>query len=801
MRRRCIAPPLGLAIALVFLLQLPARGAVDLRVLPGARDCVALVEVSGELYGGLADGGIVVLATGDLAPVRRWTTGDGLSGQRIADLAWTGANLWVATRDGGLTRVTLAADGPVFRQVTNIADLAVTAVTGTVRGETERVWYGTDGAGFGLVSNGLPGGTYTTTEDPGLVSDVITALALRGDDLVIGTDAGVSLLRDNLLTDWSGSLAGTNVGDLLAVADTVWAAADTGVYRRAPDDADWVPVGALGRAAAALAVQDDTLWCLAAAGAADLLLWRWDGAAWQPVTLPRDGAHALVSGSRLWVGGTTPVTDDNMHAARAWVAGRSGDQWSQYLTDDPFFVNSDGAAVGSDGTLWLGGRQAEGIAWGDGDTWQQVTRLASADNDSAGLFDDDGPILSVAAGPDGDVWFCQFQSGGVIHFDPRSDRFVHLDRTNSGLPDDRIVALQVHPAGPVLMCSDVSGVHVLVDPDRGHDPGAWLHLPTDAAGLGGGTVRDAVVVRPDRIAFAVENVGVAFWDPNGLAGGAEDDLTWLETGDDQWARLDAAPAGSFYSFAGTRALAVADDGTVWAAGGSGLAHFRVLSFGAGSVGIEMLGEYHAKRDPAMPGLMQEGVSDVCVDGTGSAWICHDLGIERVDEGSETTTIVPYTSVGDYFRAGLGVLYSPTIIAGLPPGKFRETAVSPDGSRILVSGENGAVLVTVTAAMEEGSALASVRLYPNPFRPGRHAGLRVGGVVAPVQWGSLAITGGVAVVIYDLEGQVVYRNDHVANDEPFWDGRNLAGDPAAPGVYLVRIAREGAVVVRQVSLVR
>ena len=90
---------------------------------------------------------------------------------------------------------------------------------------------------------------------------------------------------------------------------------------------------------------------------------------------------------------------------------------------------------------------------------------------------------------------------------------------------------------------------------------------------------------------------------------------------------------------------------------------------------------------------------------------------------------------------------------------------------------------------------------DPLRVGEHAGLRLGGIVAETVASSTAISGGALVEIYTLDGQLVYRDRHVASDAVFWNGVNLTGEAAAPGTYLVRVELAGQVRVLPLALVR
>ena len=64
-----------------------------------------------------------------------------------------------------------------------------------------------------------------------------------------------------------------------------------------------------------------------------------------------------------------------------------------------------------------------------------------------------------------------------------------------------------------------------------------------------------------------------------------------------------------------------------------------------------------------------------------------------------------------------------------------------------------------------------------------------------------MAGGATVEVYDLQGQLVHRASHVAAGDPFWDGRNLQGDPVSSGLYMVKVTLDGQNAVRTLAVVR
>lgn len=790
--------------ALLLTAALAPAQSVTVTTLLSARECGTLLEYDGVLYGGLRDGGLLLWDAVGGDHYVRWTTETGLGGDRVTDLYRLGDVLWVATNGAGLTRIDLSGGAPDFRLFTNIGDdLTVAAVAVTEQGGRERAYFGLDNGGVGEISDGLPGIIFTSeATGGGLVNDRIRDLVFVGADLWIATDEGVSRLRENAFSDMSAGIGYGNVVCLLADPDAGLLAGDVdGVWRWDEDAGTWVDFGGLGVSVADLATHQGEVWALAAGTGATDRLFRWTGTDWEARTLPEDGALTIAGGTQLWVGGSRRPVAANYKALQAWAAGWSGDAWELREVDELAFTSVDGVAVGPDDDVWVGSRLGAGFARRTGDTWEQVLQTADAAPDSVGLFNIDGGFLDVDVTGDGEVWMTQFAAGGVIRYRPDLPDCDHLTRDDSELSGNRIVRIYQHPDGPMFLMSDRQGVDVILDPDAWRDPGVWLHLPTDNTGLGGSNVNDAVMgATPDQIWFVVKDVGLILWDVNGTAGG-DAELTWTDASDDIWTDPTGIP-GSGFDMTGAKAVAVARDGTLWVGGGSGVTHFRVDGYDDSGLVITHLQTVREKTSATAVGLIQGSVLDIALDRNDDLWAAHAGGLDRVSVRRGQLRVDGYTGPAQFESFGLISYYATDILAGLPGGMIRELAVNADGSLIACGSEGGLVLVEVgPAGTESEGPLDRLYLYPNPLRPETHAGLYLGDVEAEVTWGEYELQGGARVEIYDLEGQLIYRDRHVAADDPFWTGRNLEGDAVASGVYMVRVEFGGQIVVKAVSVAR
>jgi ligand-binding sensor domain-containing protein len=787
---------------------------VSFTSLTAARECRVLLPDGERIYGGLSDGGVVVWDAADPALYTRWTVGEGLSGQRVTALAASGSHIWVATSGAGLTRVTPGAV-PEFRQYANLGGLDITTVIATTRGTAEVVYYGLLGAGVGVINSGLPGTIYTQ-EEHGLVGNSVSALAFLGNDLWVGTEEGVSRFAANVFTTEVAGLTDLRINTLQAVGDTLLLAGafTDGVFRWDGGAARWERLGALDGLVLAIAAQDGAVWALLEGVGSENRLWRWDGATWTAASLPEPRTRVIAQkDGALWCAGLRidPDREPNGRAARAFLARRDEAAWSPWATDELLFLGVDGVSFGPDGALWLGSREGVGVARQTAaGQWGQVAGLATVANDSTGLFTYGANILALAGTPDGDVWVTQYDfhllggGGGLLRLRPGAavdlaDVAVELLPPAEAPPGHhRTVRIVRHPDGPLMMCTDLLGVDVLVEPARPRDPAAWVRLPVDTDGLGGGVVRDAVVARRDVVWFTVNGIGLMRWDINGPAG-PEAPLTWSDLADDVWTGPIAAVSGTSFNFAQARTLAASADGTLWAGGSGGVAHLRPLDGG----GAVLLAAYGAKADVYLAGLLTGTVSDLELDDNGDLWVALEGGLNRIRQRGDETTIDAWTNLEGYDAYGLGSLYSPSVLAGLPGAIFYELASDPGSGRLLAGSNYGAVVIDVAPlGAADADALAGLFLYPNPFAGGTGAaGLKLDGVTAEVTTTGSTVAGGVTVEVYDLQGQLVHRASHVGAGDPFWDGRNLQGDPVSSGLYMVKVTLDGQNAVRTLAVVR
>lgn len=779
---------------------------VDFEPLLAAREVTVLLEFGDHVYGGLDGGGLAVWPTADPGRLSRWTAGGDLSGNSVTDIAWTGRNVWVAALGGGLTRITDIETAPAFRQYTsNLGSLDVTAVAGAVIGQSERVYYAMKDEGLGVITDGLSGNIYTAAQD-GLIADRINALAVLGEDLFIATEIGVCRFRDNQFTDQVDGLTNLWIYDLVVDRQgLLWAGGKGGIYQWDPLGETWLYAGGIGGWVVDLADGPAGLFALGLGGGGNGVLGERVGSAWSLVTLPEIRCAAVASGSELWVGGRAVLAGMDSGVGIAYLGRRqAAGTFETWRISSSLVQNAEGVAFDTAGRAWIGSHTADAVSGLDGSEWSHIYELADAENDSSGLFNYGSNILAMAGDLDGAVWISQYTTGLVRH-DPVTGISELVKLNDSGLSGAFLLDVVVHPAGPILFLHDIAWIEgtqypekvdVLLDGVHWRNPDNWLTLPLDVGGLSSDNrIWSALVERPDVVWFAAEDLGLVRWDINGALAGPQDELTWTDFGDDTWWEPVDAFFGSTNDPRKVKGLALAPDGTIWA-GGNGVVRFR---YNESTRLVTVLETYAEKTSPFSPGLLSVSVNDLATDRNGHLWVATTAGLNRIRSDADPVAVDVWTDLGNYLaNPNYGLLYSPNVIAALPGGTYRDLATTADGSRILLSSDQGAVLATVaTSAGGAQASLAGVYCYPNPFYPGQgqESLALAGGPLADAEPGSLKVE------VYNLEGQLVLRDNAVTPEAGFWDGQNRVGEAAASGMYVVKVSWGDATAVLPLAVVR
>ncbi len=762
----------------------------------------ALVH-GGWVYTATPSGGLVAWSVDDPAVQRSFASDSGLGGFEVTDLCWTGEHLWVATLDGGMTRITNpeAAQPTMRRYSTTLASVKVTAVTGVVAGTTERIYYGTESNGIGIITDGLPGGYYTTAD--GLLDDHVTGIAVSGEVVYVVTQAGVCRFADNTFTPINTGI--TDVVERIACDSQgrpVIATRD-GVLRLNLVTDEWELQFGAGAWYLDVATDGDDIWTVNYIGTVYRDI---DGqlTVYAHPTPPADqsvnyGCFAL-DGDDIWVGGRLRIGDmrsGDSDSGYPWLARLRNSEWQQWHRVMSVTADAAGSAFDTLGRAWIGDRWGAGASgWSEDLGWSSIYSLATAANDSSGLFNLLGAILDIDHDPSGALWLAQYYSGLVRY---RAAAVTGLDHDeydliypgNSGLVGTPIAKVLAHPDGPIIVMTSEDaptvGAQVLVDPDHFHDSSVWV-----TPDVGGIDVEAALVERRDVIWFAVRNVGLVRWDINGASAGPNDRLTWTDTSDDVMSPPVTAIPDTAFDISLANAMVLGTDGTIWV-GGNGVVGF---TYDVATGIATRVASYGNKTSPLDQGLLSKAVKGMELDHNGDLWVLTDIGLNRIrlSEPAPQRQVDAYTDLESYIPLARTGLYTDNVVVALPGGTYRGLDIDDSGRRLVVSSSRGGAIVTVgDKSSGPVGSLTSVYLYPNPFPgTGGDGMLRLAGIGASTDDPA-------EIQVFNLEGQVVFRSDVVSAESGFWDGKNFYGTPVAAGLYVLKITYGGETTVRTLAV--
>lgn len=766
------------------------------------RKMTCILEQGDKVIGGLDGGGILIWDRQDPTQMSRLSAGEELSGNLVTALAWTGQHVWIGTMGSGMTRITNLNTEPEFRQyASNLGSLDITAVTGQVIGENERVYYGMDGGGIGLITDGISGAIYTAEQD-GLINNDINDLAFLDGILFVATPTGISRFANNVFTNQNVGLGNLNVTDLEVDPDgRLVSGGPGGIFVWDGDTESWSNLGWTTNCRG-LSSSSTELWALSWNSASIF-----DGTSWTAHDLSLVGSNALFAGQNVWVGGRYANSDMSSSTGLAWYGTYDeGYTFTENIVDASLIANGYGLDFDHEGTLWTGSYRGQAISGVGPEHIQNISQIASAENDSSGLFVYGSNMLSLVADHERGLVYTGQYTKGIVRHDINSGELDLMYGGTCGLEEtpyvnSSMVSLETHPDGTLLVMYDWAHdqkVRILTDPVHWRGDHHWYDVPQGVdEGIGSGIgVWDAVVARNDVIWFAVEGTGLVRWDINGNSSGPDDPLTWSNFSDDRW-------DGPFSSISGTAndptqaktRLALAPDGSIWF-GGNGITRF---SFDEVFGELVLEEAFSTKTASYQEGLIDGNVGDLEVDANGDLWVSTRAGLNCVRWGKDEPEIDAFFDLANYFsNSSYALLYSPNVITGLPGGVYNQVAASADGKRMAVTSNQGTVAWDISAGLVETEAtLASLYCYPNPFTPeGSDSNLKLGGISADVANDDPAY-----VEIYNLAGELVYKNSHVSAEAGFWSGANRMGDIVSTGMYVVKTTWRGLTAVRTLAVVR
>ncbi len=508
-----------------------------------------------------------------------------------------------------------------------------------------------------------------------------------GDDAGFGTSTGFDILPAREGGVWLVGQRTLRWFDGSGFRQVIDAPADIGLAVEAPDGSLWATTEPC---------------CVGTDGA----VMHWDGSSWSSLDLGGLKADATVgaigvdAAGRPWIGwvrNVEPPPPPGSPVYAGWVSRYDGSSWTTFDATDAAALGGGVFTIAQlpDGAVWVA--SAAGLARFDGSSW----------TDAEGPWGTWG--ASVAAGPDGAIWVAAYGSDeaiAVARFDGRS--WVSYGPSD-GLPGPNESAYAVAHALPTkdgVFVGTGAGIYRLAD---GRWERAWPREPSPLMDL-----RDLLAISRDEL-WAADGAlqGGILWHFRGEAWTREsidprhpeapvNDLALAPDGtpwaagpdgvayrhDGQWVIVDAAEAS---------VIAVGRDGSVWAGGGSG-EECRVST-------LRFDGTAWVSR--AVAGCPPEsfGLSALAVDASGALWAgtapgcawgmsgCTQGGLARLDGQS-----------WDAIRELGGLeLANPTIVGTTPTGDMW-VVDDPTESRDPAEREN-----PIRAARFDGTDWAVVEL--------------------------------------------------------------------------------------------
>ena len=773
-RRRPRAPRpaalVGGALAALFASALPAAAQTDpgaFRAFPAFREVTAVAASADAVWAGTRSGIFAVTADGAF---ERYTPVDGLAGGDLLSLAVDDAGVvWAGYADGALDRIDPATGDiqTVFdiaratqyaaRGINRIrpvgAALYLATEFGLVVYDTARRQVRTTAARLGPVEAGAPVYDVAFAPRPGGGEGLWLATA---EGLVYADAASTEL---QIPSAWTRDAAWTGEARaVLNVDGTVWGGGaptpgdQRAVYARTPEGAYRQLVFIDDEIAELIRTPEGRVAVISRERGSVRVLAP-DGALWRQVTEPeaaRIQAAAVGPDGALWVGdlvaGLFPLP-----ALGAAPATTTVDP-DPRVPAGPYANQIVGLDVDGEGTVWVSTETVAQVAAVSrlpvAGTW--VTRT-NADPE----LPQDG-FTSVSARPGGGA-IVGSSGSGVAVFDPDGSATT-FDQSNSTLQ----IAIGSRPSDNFVVVSDAeedgglwwvlnkgasAPLHVFPG-TREATAADWTALPRPSGFPNSGS--------PDRL--AIDGFGQK-WMTLGTRG-----LYVWDTGADP--RDPSDDRGRLYSGNGSNGQGLPDaevadvvvdlQGRVWIGTKRGLG----VVFSPGSAfGDPGLAVPQWPRTEAGDSffLRDVEVNDLDVDPAGRLWVATETGAYLVSPAGDAVEVLLDTSS------------SP-----LPSDNVRAVAVDDRTGTVYLATDIGLYAYQGDSTGPDPTA-ESLRVGPNPFRPGQHAGVTISGLGSSVN----------GVRVLTLDGRAVFESDEVFGGSFRWDGRDARTGEAVPsGVYIV-----------------
>ena len=652
----------------------------------------------------------------------RFTRLDGLAGNRVLSLAQdANGDLWFGTDHQGLSRFR-AANGRFDRPFFDFVDLAINAIVA----RDTRIFVGTTrGVSVFLSDREEVKESYRQLGD--LTKDIpVTALALLGDSLFVGTEEGLAFadLRHPNLQDpdsWSSFRGLGEVKDYVVFDDTLFCATELGVLRfDSSSDFLFQEIGLIGISTFGI-VEGDLVFITV-----EGVFYRRDGSGEWSV---RSGAG--IPGTRATSslnGATWLATAEGLRVVGASAPPPSREPRANHFYDMRLLGN---------GEIWVASVPNDFILS------HGIYQLNPADSSWTVHDDTNGlptpTIVALEVNEEGDIWAGTWGRGLAIRKPDGLWRW--LDQSNS-------VLLGINGEGSFVVVADIlrdaqnlfwvtnvlSGLAVL----DGDDPTMGILYTQSELGVS----RDIgkVALGPDGLKWISTPLdGFLLFDDGG---------TPFEKGDEVTVQLSTSVDERLTSDRITDIM-VDSRGQVWVATNNGLNVVRgTYDRGNRSFEIERWRIYDLDD-----GLPSSQISAFVEDDIGNVWVGTEGGIGQITAGGEVAFALT------------------TENSGLIDNRVNSLLFDRDSGELWIGTFDGLSRLKISLGSESGSD--ELIVYPNPLvLSSRNASLTFSGL--PL---------GAELQIFDLGGNLVWRHQGTPGKASVsWSGQNQAGFLVGSGVY-------------------
>lgn len=353
----------------------------------------------------------------------------------------------------------------------------------------------------------------------------------------------------------------------------------------------------------------------------------------------------------------------------------------------------------------------------------------------------------------GDKTYIGYDGSGLMILDGEGAVVAHYDEVNSQIEDDKdgyygIRGLELDDDGNLWMLnSRATSTLSILDPDEN-----WYTISLEGFPK---PIADNFIRHSSGIfVFSLKEDGLICYDPG-------DDP--LDLSDDEFVHLTSSPSSGNLPNNTINCLVEDRDGELWIGSDEGIAVLYSLPsvFNAGGENAQRI---IVNQDGYNGYLFEsDAVIAIEVDGANRKWVApRGAGLFLISaDGQEQ--IVRYTEDD-----------SPLL-----NDNISDLTMHPETGELFIATESGLQSLQ-TDATEPETAISSIRVFPNPVKPGYNGLISFSG-----------LTDEAYVRVTDVSGNLVFETESKGGTA-VWDGKDRGGSKVTSGIYLIHAGqRNGA----------